>query len=371
MTLSKETMRTCDFPSELAHPFTLGSLPEVLSFSRWIQRHGASIHTLALSTTFTPMSQTLSSYVVGCCPKLVSFSMHVPTFDLATIVFISSKLQDLTLDLSGYLDASVCFEMIEFPSLKSLCIRRGHSKRVTLPPEFPSLEKIHLEHCNLGDMALPRMPVIRSLGLPRCQVDTNTVDSIGDLTTLTKLDLSWNTMTYAPDEISCLVHIEELNLSHNLMTNYREDGGMFGDTLESLESLGMLTHLDLSHNFIDTAGMEALATLLCIRLEYLDISCTPCTMIPRGGYMKSLRHMKASFVPSHLGAMTCLRELQLHSHCDRYRPFDEPWPDIKHVSIPASLETLSIHDDDAMDVRLVRDMLDIVKRMPRIQCIAA
>jgi Leucine-rich repeat (LRR) protein len=338
---------------------------DVISFARWILAHGSLIPQLSIATNFTPLSNALPAYIAGGCPSLRKLTLDVPSYDSAAFMLMAPRLEHLTLNLSGYQDDRVSLEDVEFPVLHALCIDRCRSKQVLLPGRLQQLEHLYVSHCSLQG-SLPVMPRVRALELPNCVIELETVASLTTLTTLTKLDLRGNGMTYAPDELEHLVHLEDLDLSHNRLVNYDERDAIFEDTLVSIEGLTALRSLNISHNFLDTMGMEPLANLTCTRLERLDVSCNPCTDIPDGGYLQNLTLLTTSFIPSCLGRMTRVNEIRLHGHCQHHLPYEDPWPDVSHVTVPPSLDTLCIDEDDHVAVRLVHDMFELVKKTPRL-----
>lgn len=362
-TLSKETRRWSDqFPKGI-HDVMIRTAETMLSFSTWLREHGALLERLSIATNFTPFSNALPAFLAGACPMLHTLSLDVPSHDSAALMLMSSHLQHLRFSLSGYIEHTCSLNYIEFPSLQTLCIE-GRSHKVVLPHSFESLSHLRMEKCRVH--ALPEMHRLKNLELPYCMTHTEVFESLAHCTMLTRLDLTGNGMYVVPDSVSFLTQLEELDLKCNQLTSYDENSALFEDTLLSLNELTTLRELNVSHNYLDNIGMEELAKLTCTNLRRLDVSCNPCTNIPPGPYLTHLNVLRTSCIPSCLGTMRCLEEVHLHGHCARHQPYEEHWVDIESITVPPHLDTLYVDDDDKVNVRLVHDMFDLVKRAPRL-----
>jgi Leucine-rich repeat (LRR) protein len=365
-TLSKECLRIYR-PPEALHDIMLVTVEDIVSFSRWIQRYGRAVKKLTFVTNFTPMSEALPSFLAGACPCLSTLALDVPTIDTAALMLLNSRLQHLTLTLSGY-GTLFSLNCIQLPFLKSLTLLHGQSRNFIFPDSFPLLQWLTIENYVLED-ELTHMPSLRALELPRCSLTIDTVDSIASLTLLTRVQLSGNNIVFAPDALRELVHLEELDLSHNILNRYGTDGMVYDDIFESITGLRKLKELNISHNRIDTVGMQELENLQCINLQRLDISCNPCTGIPIGGYLRSLKRLTTSCVPRALKKMKCLEELHFHGYCTTLSipPAEDEDDEAPVAVVPRSLHTVWLDEgENPIPVKLVHSMLELVKHNPRL-----
>jgi hypothetical protein len=357
-TLSKELRRMYTV-SDPFQPITLATEDQHVSFARWIQTYGMDVSDLDV-TTHIPSS--LLSFVAGVCRSLTTIRLNLPELDTMAIRFMAHRLRHMTM----HLNHDTYMDTISFPSLESFHVLHGRSKRLTLPSSLPSLHTLGLHMCTIFDFPND-MPRLRALEVPRSLHVHNISALLTIPTTLTRLDMSRNNMTFVPYGVGRFVHLKDLDVCYNQMMTYDDVGMYVDDTISEIEGLTALTRLNVSHNLFDTMGLECLQRLTC-RLKVLDISCTPCVDIPFAECLGGLTSLKTSVIPSCLGRLTMLEEIKLHGHCDRYVPFDEEWPDLTSVRIPSSLDTMSIDDDDRVNTRLVYTMCDMIKKSPSIRC---
>lgn len=334
----------------------------VVSHIKWMQRHGSGIRDLSL-TCDHPISHT-ALYACLVSPHLTHLKLNLLILDQFALNFLPC-LEVLDITLSS--DQEI-LDLGSIPFLKLRQLRlysRSGISMIELPAHFPSLTSLELSRMRFP--RFPNAPNLLKLAVPRCELDENLVVQMSTLTTLTSLDVVGCKLSHAPHEFMYLTKLQDLNLSKNGLINYDTDGLFIDDTLLSIERLPNLTHLDVSHNYIDSMGMnDALPKLECPKLESLDVSCNPCVDIPNGAYLRRLKTLRASFIPTHLTNATALCELKLHGHCQRHAPNEELPPSIDAVHPPASLESISIHDSH-IHSRLVSDVLSVVKKKPSLR----
>ena len=353
-TLSKRTLRWFRPPSHIQN-VTLLTTKDVLSFTRWLQKYGAALERLDMCTNFTPFSNSFPAYLAGACPLLRSLTLDIPSHDIAALMLLSSRLEHLTFYLGGYVADEFSMKCLDFPKLKSLTLRHGESLRFVFPSSLPQLTHLVIEKCELDE--LPSMPCLRALELPRCITCLETIESLHHLTLLTKLDLSGQYMVFVPEVVGELVHLEELNLSHNIMSNDDDDGLVYDDIINALSLLPRLRDLDLSHNRLTNSALENLGVLSSTHLRHLNVSGNPCTMLPVGGYLKHITCLTTSFVPGCLEKIKCLEELHFHGNTAQRENSTVP-------TAPKSLHSVWLDDTEVIDVAVVHDIFRLVKCNP-------
>lgn len=335
---------------------------DITSFARWMRCNGRSIETIHLNSDHQASYALL--FACFASEKLVDATLNLQSIDPFAFTFLPN-LETLSLSLSRSARDSLSLEDIEFSKLRRLSILSGSLTHVTLPPHLPCLTSLELSR-----VRTPRLPTILPdilrLSLPRCELNEDLVSQMSSLTTLTCLNVLGCHLSHAPHEFLYLTRLVDLNLSKNSLVNYDTQGAFVDDTLLSIERLPHLTHLDLSHNYIDDMGMEdALPKLECPKLVSLDIACNPCTDLPRGSYLRRLTCLRASFIPVTLSHAASLRDLKLHGYCSKHNP-DEILPlNVSNVSPPPLLETIVI-DDSHVSARHMNDVLLLVKNKPTL-----
>uniref|UniRef100_K4DC43 Leucine-rich repeat-containing N-terminal plant-type domain-containing protein n=1 Tax=Solanum lycopersicum TaxID=4081 RepID=K4DC43_SOLLC len=136
-------------------------------------------------------------------------------------------------------------------SLENLRLSDNHLLKGVLP-------KIHASNTALLELD------ISNTGISGCQLSGSIPDSIGNLTQITELDLSYNHFTdYIPSTISKFKHLTRLDLSSNsfsgeipdvfsnlpqLRNLYLNDNSFIGSFPSSVLNLTQLDTLDLSSN---------------------------------------------------------------------------------------------------------------------------
>ncbi len=153
---------------------------------------------------------------------------------------------------------------------------------------------------------------VNGIGLYECGVSI-LPESIGNLTSLTHLVLSFNELTTLPDSIGNLALLEMLNLRRNKLTTLPD----------SIGNLASLTHLNLSSNELTTlpnsiGNLKSLQTLQLIRnqLTTLPESITKLEIIKilRFSYMLNLESNRLTNLPESIGNLTSLSHLNLSSN---------------------------------------------------------
>lgn len=334
---------------------------DTLSFGRWVRRYGKTLASADISDA-TAISQCIG-YVCSLCPDLRNLRLDLKTYDPVAFHFMP-LLEHLDVELDRCIDGCLELESVAFPSLQTLRCAAASPRSITLPVHMPSLTSCRLRGLELS--AVPTtVPHLKELGLSHCRFPESLVVGLEHLTTLTALDLSGCHLTHAPQELASLVALEDLNLSHNELMNYDEHGALLDDALTAINLLPRLKTLDISHNYLDDVGVEQSFPALRCPLEYLDVACNPCYDLPPGPYLRSLKTLRTSFIPSCIGKASTLRELVIHGHCPKYEPYDIMPPDLRHVSPPKWLLTIHL-DDDHISSKVMSDVLLLVKKKPVI-----
>ena len=358
-TLSKSIAVTAGFTTIKT---TLHASDDTISFGRWMCRHGSRVRHLDI-TDHSSLSQCVC-HLCAQCSHLESVRLALKAFDMNAFHFVRPSLRSLDLVLNHCIDSSLDLCMLSFPSLSQCRITSTTPKKIIFPPALHALDILIAQGVRLN--ALPSTPSLKTLSLQASQYPESVVEHIGTLTTLTSLNLSGCRLTHAPQELATLRALESLDLSHNVIMNYDDDGMFVDDSLTAISSLPRLKSLNLSHNYLDDVGVEnALPVIQCPALKHLDISCNPCVDLPAGSYLRGLTSLRSSFVPSTLGHAKMLRELYIHGHCSKHEAFDLPMPELHHITPPKWLSTIFL-DDTHITSKVMHDILYLVKQRPEI-----
>jgi Leucine-rich repeat (LRR) protein len=159
-----------------------------------------------------------------------------------------------------------------------------------VPPEFRDLVSHDGTRLSLRDLKLTSVP-----------------EWLGNLTTLTSLDLGGNQLTSLPESLGSLTSLAELSL----------DGNQLALVPEQLGNLTRLTRLDLSDNRLASVP-ESLGNLT--RLTMLDLGKNQLESVPEWlGNLTALTQLflynnRLALVPEQLGNLTRLTLLSLSSN---------------------------------------------------------
>lgn len=329
---------------------------DVDSFEKWMARFGHHVARVHIKSV-----EQRSPYIPLWCHD----ALEEGTFEILSVnpaIFHKfPRLRVLSLTVTGYDDMHFTQKSLE----KLEVFARHGAPHISFSNDLSNLTSLVLSKATITD--LPEFPRLLELGIPTCQVSDQVIERLADLTTLTSLDISGCCLTHIPTEISRLVHLEKLTASRNNLSCY-DNGIFYDDTLQALERLPNLQHLDISHNYIDSTGIEnALPRLWCQNLQTLDLSCNPCVDMPYGPYLKSVRTLRCSFVPTILRYMS-LSELRLHGYCTRHDPRIHH-DLLAHAIGPQTGLSLKriVFDDSHICAKLMNDVLYLVKLNPGIE----
>ena len=341
---------------------TLHASDETISFGRWICRHGSRLRHLDI-TDHSSISQCVCHFCTHC-PGVESIRFALRAFDLDAFHFVGPTLRSLDLVLDQCIEYFLDLRTLSFPSLSQCRMTSTEPKEIMLPPSLEALDILILQGIRFQD--LPSTPSLKALSLQACRYPESVVEHMGTLTTLTSLNLSRGRLTHAPHELANLLALEHLDLSHNVIRNYDDDGMFADDSLTAISALPRLKSLILGHNYLDDMGLEnALPVLRCPSLKHLDICCNPCVDLPTGSYLRGLTSLRSSFIPASLGHAKSLRKLYIHGHCSKHEPFDLAMPELHHITPPKWLSTICL-DDTHITAKVMNDILYLVKQKPDI-----
>lgn len=342
----------------------LPTTSHVISFGLWMQRYGRHCRSLTIESSVCAGASTI--YMCAQCPELMSARLTLDRFEPFGFHFLW-MLHDLSLDISHCTDARVSLATTTFPLLTTLTIENrvvptspvtlpdAHRKAVALPDHLPQLTRLLVQHAVLEN--LPPMPMIEVLALPSCRFGVDVVVQLGTLTTLTSLDLSKNVMRFIPDELETLTRLQNLDVSHNHITNYDEDGAFVDDTFVGIEPLTALTSLTMHHNYVDNVGFEDTFPRLQCALRHLDIACTPSTDFPISTCVTHLTSLRTSCLPNDLHRLSRLSVLYVHGHCKLHEPYEDRAA--TSVTPPSSLHAVYLEDHE-----ITRETMDLIATFP-------
>ena len=283
------------------------------SFRSWLIHHGKDVKTLDL--VFNANEATLLG-VLCTLDKLESL-----TFSTSSTIdpfFINSMTSLHTLSLECMSLASPSWSRIP-PSLHTFELLCKSSLR--LAPEFgdhfPNLKTLSIaSRSALNATCYP--PSVTSLTLDGNMTCLEPIEALATLTELQRLKISYGRLAFAPDELELLTKLTHLDLSHNSMQSYDNVGYHYDDVLESISHLPRLKYLDLSHNEMDNATFEELRGSSLSTLEYLDIShnSKKADVLPTDGclYLNTLKFLRTSFIPSN-DFFQKARQLEEFTYC--------------------------------------------------------
>lgn len=145
------------------------------------------------------------------------------------------------------------------------------------------------------------------LGLYNQQLEAIS-ETIGNLTTLSKLNLSRNKLTALPESIGKLTSLTYLNLSKNRLSSLPETIC----NLKNLTNLNLHDNMSLDLSNIDICKFKSLTNL---NLACNDIDCLP-ENIGRLTLLKDLNvwNNKIKCLPESFGNLNCLKMLNLYAN---------------------------------------------------------
>lgn len=206
------------------------------------------------------------------------------------------------------------------------CLKIVTNARVSIPVPLPALKRLRIAHSAeiwlAGLCALSPEPV-EDMAADASSLEIIHFDHIGNdgssraaawvsalahLTTLSTVSLRHTMLSFVPDELMGLGHIQHIDLSFNALSSYDQEGTFHDDVFESIENLLRLETLVLAHNLLTNHCFEGLRRLKTRALRTLDISHNPGTELPLDAEcMCSLEKLIVTVLPSD----PCLRNVEL------------------------------------------------------------
>jgi leucine-rich repeat protein SHOC2 len=166
------------------------------------------------------------------------------------------------------------------------------------------LEKLELTGAVPADIG--QLTSLTKLNLNRNQL-TSLPAELGQLTSLTRLDLFGNQLTSVPAEIGQLTSLEGLDLRYNQLTSVPAEIGQ----------LASLRKLSLGGNQLTSVPAEIgqLTSLKCLDLHENQLTSVPAEI----GQLTSLKLLflfgnQLTSVPAEIGQLTSLKELSLYNN---------------------------------------------------------
>lgn len=334
--LSKElyALRPCERSLDVYVPPTKSR-----SFVSWVLAADTSaLKTLALEAN--GMDKRVAGALCVTARTLDSFRLKVHSYLLDPYFMEAmSNLTSLTLDHRGAHGAP----LTRMPNLKRLSL---------------TCESIHIS-------SLP--PDLTHLSLNAKSISEYTVESIQPLTKLESLHLHHCGMKFIPDEFAGLVALTTLDMSHNELSGYTEDGTYHNDTFTSIITLPNLKILNVSHNALDALMLNELSLLETTCLEELDVShnLLPLHLPSHGAYCGRLKRLKTSFMPCRvmLDALPRLETLVLSTHPDGDEDDDDAG---EYRTLITTHGPLSIYSEsDTVPTSLFTDLLESLRPLDR------
>lgn len=338
----------------------LDTIDNIVSFGKWIRRHASTLHVLDIRSY--DASSRVIGYLCMMCRNLYTLKLDLMHYDVFAFGFMD-KLENLELALTHSIDDGISLESVVFPKLQSLKITSSSVENVSLPSSIPVLTSLRLQRAKIDRFS--QMPHLREMQILHCIFPEESLDRFTELTRLEYLDVEGCRFEYLPEEFGSLVNLRTLLASNNALINYEHEVAL-DDTLRSIQNLVNLTHLDISHNYIDDVGMEASLPLLnCPSLQSLDVACNPCHDLPEGSYLRGLTSLRTSILPSRLDQATKLQHLHLHEFCHKHSPMESIVARGNGVRLPDALDTVYI-DDTHVSSRLMEGVLTMIRNRPSI-----
>ncbi|CAL8105708.1 unnamed protein product [Calicophoron daubneyi] len=183
-----------------------------------------------------------------------------------------SSLQLLLLQQNMLTTSGLPAEMSKLNKLEQLDLRHNRLENV-LPPHIcrlPNLQHLLLNFNKLTSLeGITNLKNLSVLVVSRNSIRQELPASIGDLTRLTTLDLSFNHITSLPDSIGNCTAMRDLNLQHNQLTR-------LPDTIGNLVNL---IRLALKYNHLN----ELPASLSnCTKLDEFNVENNHLSSLPDG-----------------------------------------------------------------------------------------
>lgn len=185
------------------------------------------------------------------------------------------------------------------------------------------LKSLDLTGCRFDDISslalLARLPNLEKLTLSNCNIST--IADLADVTTLTYLDLSYNTIRNI-ESLMGMQKLKELHMQHNALTHL--------DNLALFE----LEKLNIAHNSLSTLAPLA----ACTKLSWLDVSSNPIGA-------ERLRGLESLKLLTTLNADECgLSDVSVLSSCLQLKELSISDNNITDISSLASLLNLEVFD---------------------------
>eukprot|EP01105_Mastigella_eilhardi_P007644 TRINITY_DN1916_c0_g1_i1.p1 TRINITY_DN1916_c0_g1~~TRINITY_DN1916_c0_g1_i1.p1 ORF type:complete len:1004 (+),score=298.73 TRINITY_DN1916_c0_g1_i1:31-3012(+) len=190
-------------------------------------------------------------------------------------------------------------EAVAAPAVASLDL--AHNRITDLPQELESqtdLKRLLLSHNSITTFPSVLCKLhLTVLDLSFNRLSGNLTEAIGDLTSLTSLNLSFNKITSLPENISRLRDLKELNVANNTLitlphsltdmkslTVFNVSSNTLRELPHNIGELQSLTKLDISHNQLThlPTGVASLPQLSALEMRDNPWQC-PAASVCAGG----------------------------------------------------------------------------------------